>query len=83
MEWRESVGVLCPKCGTSFIVLPPGVSGAIGESFGEESELEFVIDPGKAVTGAALTVADVDRRYSCPACGERGRVLPPEELFTD
>jgi hypothetical protein len=37
----------------------------------------------EAKTGDRLAVADVDRVYTCPECGKRGRLPPAEELFTD
>jgi hypothetical protein len=51
-------------------------------SVGLEGEVGFreKLKHDKALTGDRLTVADVDRFYTCPECGERGQLPPEDEL---
>ena len=81
-----TVRLVCPRCDTSMIVMSPEVYGAIGGLFGGlEAETEFKawLADQKARTGDRLAVADVERVYTCPECGQRGQLPPSEELFTD
>ena len=69
-----NVGVTCPVCRTNFIVMPTELYRAIGDQWGLEGEVGFreKLKHDKALTGDRLAVADVDRFYTCPECGERG-----------
>jgi predicted RNA-binding Zn-ribbon protein involved in translation (DUF1610 family) len=77
-----NVGVTCPECGTDFIVMPTELYKAIGDIGGIEGEVGFreQLKTDKAMTGDRLTVADVDRFYVCPECGERGQLPSEDEL---
>jgi len=77
-----NVGVKCPKCSTDFIVMPAELYKAVGDIPGLEGEVQFLeqLKTDKAMTGHRLTVADADRSYACPECGERGQVPPEDEL---
>jgi hypothetical protein len=77
-----NVGVTCPECGTSTIVLPSSLYTAVGNLTGIEGELQFhdVTNSMVAETGHRLTVADVDRGYACPVCGKRGELPSEDEL---
>jgi hypothetical protein len=63
-----NVRVECPGCGTNFIVMPSRFYKTIGDQFGLEGEVGFreKLKNDKAQTGDRLTVADVDRFYTCP-----------------
>ena len=73
-----NVRVQCPGCGTNIVVMPPRVFKAIGDLWGIEGEVGFreKLATDRAQTGDRLAVADSERAYSCPECGERG-TLPP------
>jgi predicted RNA-binding Zn-ribbon protein involved in translation (DUF1610 family) len=76
-----NVRVECPGCGTNFIVMPSRFYKTIGDQFGlEEVGFREKLKNDKAQTGDRLTVADVDRFYTCPECGERGQLPPEDEL---
>jgi predicted RNA-binding Zn-ribbon protein involved in translation (DUF1610 family) len=77
-----NVGVQCPRCGTNFIVMPTELYKAIGDLWGPEGEVGFreQLKTDKAKTGDRLTVADAERAYTCPECGERGQLPPEDEL---
>jgi hypothetical protein len=56
---------------------------AVGDLWGIEGEVGFreKVKTGRdAETGNRLAVADVDRFYTCPECGERGQLPPEDEL---
>ena len=80
-----SVGVTCAGCGVSIIVMSAKLLEAIGDSHGLEGEAQFVeyLAGAKAATGSRLAVVDAERIYTCPECGTRAALPPPEELFTD
>jgi hypothetical protein len=55
---------------------------ALGDAFGIEAETQFqdVVSGGTAKTGDRLVIADVDRFYTCPVCGQGGPLPPADEL---
>lgn len=75
-----NVRLECPGCGTDIIVMPSELFTAVGDLAGIEGELQFseVVSDKEALTGDRLAVADVDRAYTCPVCGDHGQ-LPPED----
>jgi hypothetical protein len=75
-----SVGITCTRCETLIVVMPAEAY----EAAGPETELEFTAHfaSGETQTGNRLAVADANRHYACPACGERGRLPPPEAPST-
>jgi DNA-directed RNA polymerase subunit RPC12/RpoP len=74
--------VKCPRCNVNFIVMPSELYKAVGDLGGIEGEVQFreQLKVDKAKTGDRLAVADVDRFYACPECGERGQLPPEDEL---
>ena len=80
-----NVGVSCTRCETLLVVMPPETYKDVDEAFAPESELEFTahIATSQTETGNRLSVADINGRYRCPACGTIGQLPPPEEFSTD
>lgn len=74
--------VECPRCGINFTVMPSDLYKTISDQWGIEGEVGFreKLKEDKALTGDRLAVADVDRFYTCPECGERGQLPPEDEL---
>jgi hypothetical protein len=75
-----NVRLECDGCGTDLIVLPPEMFRAVGARLGLEAELQLsqVTETLEAETGDRLAIADVDRFYRCPVCGDAGQ-LPTED----
>jgi hypothetical protein len=80
-----NVRLQCPSCDTYIIVMPSELYTAVGDLAGIEGEVQFseVVKGDKALTGDRLAVADVDRSYTCPVCGDRGQLPPEDELPTN
>ncbi len=80
-----NVGVSCTRCETLVVVMPPETSKDLADGLGPDGELEFTahIASGETRTGNRLAVADVNRRFRCPACGTIGQLPPSEERPID
>jgi hypothetical protein len=67
-----NVRVEC-ECGTGIVVMPSELFSAIEQTFGQESEIDFSIEPATDVaqTGDRLAIWDAERVYVCPECGRR------------